>query len=136
MGKAEGYRFTKVVFTFITFTQVIVSSKRHSATQKGKTQHTMDDKSQVVNVLPVVPIVGYNDTTSQGANLSDTDSLQSSGHGASPPPPPLAQGEDKAVTWSKALVCFVLCVATTVFAMTTFRYTKKQEEQDFQIRVS
>ena len=36
---------------------------------------------------------------------------------------------------SKLLVALVLCIATTVFAVAVFNYTKRQEEEDFQTRV-
>ena len=72
---------------------------------------------------------------SRGTAFSDTESLQSLGLATPAATVSLAHRENKAVTWSKALVGLVLCIATCAFATTTFRYTKRQEEQDFQTRV-
>jgi hypothetical protein len=47
----------------------------------------------------------------------------------------LAHRETKAVSLSKILMVFVLFCATAIFSVTTHKYTKHQEDEEFQVRV-
>ena len=49
--------------------------------------------------------------------------------------PALAQRETKAVGYSKLLVIFFFFCVATVAAIGTFRYTRSEEEKDFEVRV-
>ena len=79
---------------------------------------------------------GEDGSSSAGSKRSSTQESEGTGGDKEAQSKSLASDETRAVTWTKLLMFFVLFGLAAVAAVTVFRYTTRQEEEDFEVRVS